>query len=131
MSVAERSNRTPGQRVITAVEVESEIMRLSDGMDDELSVLVDVAQAAAEAEYAYKVGYAQAVLKAANVAGSGRNGLTTVDERENMALRDSDSLLRAHLVADVLYEVAREKLRTMRSQIDALRTIAANIRAQS
>lgn len=126
-----RPNRTPGQRVITAVEVEGEIVRISDAMNDELEHLVDVAQQDANAEVAYKVAYAQAVLKASVVSGSGRNGLTTVDERENMAVRDTHELLLAHLVAGRMYEVTKEKLRTQRSQLDALRTIAANIRAQT
>lgn len=123
--------RTPGQRVLTAVEVEAEIMRLSDAMEAELGEMASQAQAAAEAEHAFKVAYAKRRLEAGFEDGNGRGGKTTVDEREDMALMATADLFKARLIAEALYDTAKERGRTRRSQIDSLRTLAANIRAQT
>lgn len=123
--------RNPGQRVLTAADVEAEIMRLSDAMEVELGHMADQARQAAEAQHAYKVGFAKRRLEAGYEEGNGRGGRTTVGEREDMALRDTEEQYKAALIAEALYDTAKERGRTRRSQIDALRTISANIRAQS
>lgn len=127
--VAEPRNR--GQRVITAAEVESEIMRLSDVMEEVTGSLVDLAQAAAEADVAYRAAKAKINLRATLMAGSGKGGRTTVDERESIVDDRCHDEMLAQRTTEAMYEVARERLRTMRSQIDALRTISANIRSQT
>lgn len=116
---------------LTQAEVEGEISRLSSAMEDALDQLARNAIDAAEAEAEYKIKYAQKLLQAGGLEGSGRGGRTTVDEREAIALGQCEPEFRARLIKEAHHGVSQEKLRTMRSQIDALRTIAANIRAQT
>lgn len=123
--------RTPGQRVLTAVEIESEIMRLSGALDDDLSLLADQALDNAHKEHAYKVARAIRNLEAGTMPGNGRDGRTTVDERDAIVVRDTQDVWLESLVAEALWETTKERLHTMRDQIKALQTIAANIRAQS
>lgn len=123
--------RTRAQRVITAAEVELEIMRLSDAMEETTGELANLAQAAAEADVAYRAAKAKTNLRASIMAGSGKNGRTTVDERESIVDDRCGAEMLAQRTTEAMYEVARERLRTMRSQIDALRTISANIRSQT
>jgi predicted AAA+ superfamily ATPase len=75
-------------RPLSPVEVESEIWRLSERAEQVVSDLAERARAAAEAEVAYKVARAKALLVAAQEAG-----------------------------------------RATRSQLDALRSINANLRS--
>jgi hypothetical protein len=117
--------------VLTAGYVESEIMRLSSSIDTMLDELRGHAQAMADADHAYQVAYAKARHKARQHEGNGPKGRVTNDEAEDAAIRECDDLLRDTLVADVMYEVDKEVLRSLREQIGALRTIAANIRAMS
>lgn len=122
---------TGNRRPLTQSEVEGEIARLSDAMEDAMDELARRAQGAADAEADYKVAYAKELLKAGTLEGSGPRGRTTVDEREALALGKVEDLFRARLISEAHHNVAQERLRTQRSQIDALRTIAANIRAQT
>lgn len=142
--------RNPDE-IITAHQVESDIVRLSDAMDEVTSDLkehfLDAARklhaykvAKLKGERAYKIAHAEAILDARQQAGSGPQGKTTVDEREAMASKATqqayaDSLVEDlwmdWLIADAYVETDREVLRTMRTQIDGLRTIAASIRAQT
>lgn len=117
--------------VITAAEVEEKILTISDSMEEALDVLDAFAERSAEAEVTYKVAYAKSSLGASGRSGSGREGRMTVDEREATAILACEAQLRERLISEALYEVQREKLRTLRSQLDALRTISANIRAQT
>jgi DNA-binding protein YbaB len=125
-----RAERSSG-RVLTQGEVEAEIVRISDEMEDALSDLADKAVAAATTQVAWKVEKAKRNLLAGTQPGNGREGKTTVDEREAMVTRDTEDVWIAALIAEAYYKVEKERLETLRSQMDAMRTIAANIRAQT
>lgn len=131
---ARRGSSSPNPatgEVLTAGHVEAEIVRLSAAMDAALEELATYAVDAAQAEHAYKVQFAKEMLKAKNQPGSGPRGQTTDSVAEAKAIIHSDTELRERLVAEAFHGVTQEKLRTMRSQIDALRTISANIRAMT
>lgn len=117
--------------ILTQAEVENEIVRLSNAMDAALDELVHLSQDAANREVDHKVAEAKAKLAAGLQQGSGPGGRSTVDEREANALIKTEDAFRARLIAQALCDTCRERLRTMRSQIDALRTISANIRGMS
>lgn len=127
----DRRDTLPYRPMITAGEVEGEIMRLSQAMDTGLEDLEQRAKEAAGAEHAYKVAFAKARLVARDEPGHGPKERTTDAEADDKATVRCDDELRKRLITDALHGVTQESLRTMRSQIDALRTIAANIRAQS
>lgn len=116
---------------VSMARVEAEIVRLSDAMEDALDDLARRAQTAADAEHAYKVKYAKERLAAVSNGGHGPGGRCTADEAEDRATVRCDAELRARLVSDAYQGVAQERLRTMRSQVEALRTLAANVRSLS
>jgi hypothetical protein len=115
--------------IVTAHAVEQRIAWLSRVIEDMAKEIELKAQAAAEAEAAYKVRFAQQRLVARDQEGHGPGGRTSNDEADDRATRDCAKELRAYLIADALYESAKQALKSRTSQMDALRTIAANIRA--
>lgn len=123
--------RTQGQRVLTAVEIESEIVALSDAMEETLGDYATLADEAAAAEHAYKVKKSKETLTASTKPGNGREGRTTVDERDAMVMVACDAEFLAHLIAEARFAAAKETLRVQQNRMDGLRTIAANIRAQT
>lgn len=118
--------------VLTQAGVEQEIRRISDEMEEAVYELAEYAVAAAEAEVTHKVAYAQARLATASMSGgSGPGGRVTEGDKESRANIDTEHQLRTRLISEARHEVAQEKLRSMRSRLDALRTISANIRSQT
>jgi hypothetical protein len=106
---------------ISQVEVEQEILRLIDlleqGTEDFESLSVD----SAVKDSKFKSEWAKAYLQA--------NG--SVKEREAMADLKMTDIMRDHKIADALVKSKREKLSSLKTQIDALRTLAANVRHQT
>lgn len=115
----------------TPVMVEREIVGLVDDMEDATADLIDMAKAKAEAEAAYKSAYAKAWLKAKASPGKGRSGQTTDGEAEQKARDAVEKEYLDHLVTEAKHGAQVEVLRSMRSSIEALRTVAANIRDQT
>lgn len=107
---------------ITQVEVESEILRLSDLLERKTESLAVLGRAAAEAEVAYKRAYAVAYLKA------GLERKVPVAEREATATVQTADALLVRRTAEVSYEAAREMCRTIRENLQGLRSLNANIR---
>lgn len=122
---------TEDGEILTAVEVEQAITRISNAMERDTLQLARLAEAASKAEVAYKVKFAQERIKARMQPGSGPKGRTTNDEADDMATVACADELAARLAAEAVHGSAVERMRTYRSQLDALRTLAANIRAQT
>jgi hypothetical protein len=100
-------------------DVESEIMRLSERCEQVTLQLAKRAIAAAEADAAFKVEYAKAYLVAEG----------TVPEREAHAAIATQGAYRDHRIAEARFKSAAEAGRNARTQLEALRSIAANLRA--
>jgi len=82
------------------------------------------ARAAAEAEHAYKVAYAKALLVA-----KAEDPKRSVVVCEAVATLECDELLRSRLFADAVLDAAKEAGRNARAEGDNLRSINANHRA--
>lgn len=117
--------------IYTQADVEREILRVSHELEDLTGQLVQLARTAKQAEASYKVAFAKARMMARAEGGSGPSGRTTNDEADDRALSKTEPLYVDYLVKSAVWESTRDAMFTKRSQIDALRTIAANIRAQS
>lgn len=100
-------------------------MRLSDQMESGVELLAQVAEEAALNEVDFKVGFAKALLAAAMNA----TGKITVGDKEAQATVECEYLMRARLISNARHEVSVERLRTLRSRIDSLRTVSANLRS--
>lgn len=104
---------------ISPAQVESEILRLSALLEETAEEQAELGMNEGEAEVAYKVKHARALLEA---------DAKTVSDREALATLASEAELRNRRIAEALLTANQEKCRTIRAQLDALRTIAANVR---
>jgi len=114
-------------RPLAAVEVEERIQQVMEAMESATEDYDALAQSAAEAEADYKRDYARAVLA---VITHGEGKMTVLEREARVTLHAADAL-RHHLICQAARNASREHLLTMRSHMEALRTLASNIRAQT
>lgn len=103
-------------------DVEAEIHRLSQALTDNTQAVAELATKAAQADVDYKLANARSW-----VANRGKGG--TVAEREALIHLDVAEFYERKQLSEAVYKSAREKGTNLRAQLDALRTIASNIRA--
>jgi hypothetical protein len=101
------------------VHIESEIVRLSARAEEVTQKLAIRAREAAEADVAYKIAHAQALLRADGTAYVREAEATVATADEYAAKKSTEALLLS----------AQEAGRNVRAQLDALRSINANHRA--
>lgn len=106
---------------ISQVEVEEEILRLLNIMEDETEVFEQLAIDAGKKEARFDAEWAKAYLSATG----------SIKEREAWADYQIAEMHMDWKIADALLKSKREKLNSTRSAIDAMRTINANVRAQT
>lgn len=128
-----RTVATDSGEILTAGEVEQRIARASDAMDDLTDDFDQQAIDKAVAEATYKVKFAKERIKhrARPGGGSGPGGRVTNDEADDHATVACEVELMNRLVTEEVLNATDQSLRSLRSQLDALRTLAANIRAQT
>jgi len=98
---------------------ETELVRLCRVLRQETNKLEQLARTMVDAESAHKVAYAQALLKSEG----------TVGEREARATIATDNLYLQRRIAEELYRVGREKVVSVRTAIEATRTLNSNLRS--
>lgn len=118
MSSSQERARQRRNRPISQVEIEQEILRLSDVLEEATEDFAELAQDAAEKEATYKKQWAGSYLSASGA----------VKERESWADLNAAEALQAHKIAEALVKSRREMLSSTRTQLDSLRTLAANVR---
>lgn len=89
-------------------------------LEDETEVFETLAQDHAEKEAMFKSAWAKEYL----------SGKGSIKEREAWADYKLESEILNVKVAEALVKSKRERLNSLRTSIDALRTLAANVRAQ-
>lgn len=105
---------------IIQTDVEGRLLDLADRLDREVERYADVSHERAVAEAAYKKEYAVAIVTAGN---------------ETVAMKEAHAQLRASDVfsdwklAEAKEKATQQALIAIRTQMDALRTISANVRA--
>ncbi len=104
--------------MLTQGQVERELSRLIEEADDAAHEIAALAEAAARAEVTYKVANAKALLRAEG----------TVDVRKAQAQVMTESEFLEHKIADAKLLAGQEKARTIRSSMDALRSVNATVR---
>ena len=105
---------------ISQVEIEHELLRLLDMLEMETESFEELAEDSAKKEALYKAEWAKEYLAAKG----------SIKEREAWAdykLADTQYLFK---IAEALVKSKREKLLSLRTSIDALRTLNANVRTQ-
>lgn len=115
------SSRYRRGRPLTAIEVEGELLRLMERLEQDTEELAFRAQQAAEAEANHKGRWASVFLQAEG----------TESKRKAEADVVVHDLYLKRKVTEGLYLATRESCSSLRAQLDALRTISANIRSQT
>lgn len=103
---------------ISQVDIEEEILRILVMLEDETEMFERLAEDAAKKEAAYKAEWAKAYL---NAQGS-------IKERESWADYQLADHAMQYKIAEGLLKAKRERLSSLRTSLDALRTLAANVR---
>lgn len=105
---------------ISQVEIESELLRLMEVLEKETEAFELLAVDAAKKESLYKSNWAKEYLAAKG----------SIKEREAWADYKLDEMSFDYKIAEALVKTKREALLSLRTSIDALRTLNANVRVQ-
>lgn len=105
---------------ISQVEIESELLRLMGVLEKETEAFELLAVDAAKKEALYKSNWAKEYLAAKG----------SIKEREAWADYKLDEMSFDYKIAEALVKTKREALLSLRTSIDALRTLNANVRVQ-
>lgn len=105
---------------ISQVEVEHEIMRLMDLLESETEAFEQLAEDSAKKEALYKANWAKEYLSAKG----------SIKEREAWSDYKLSDESYDYKISEALVKAKREKLISLRTSIDALRTLNANVRTQ-
>jgi hypothetical protein len=103
-------------------EVEAELARLATRLEAKSDELATLLEAAAEADVNYKLAQARQLLRAEG---------DTVGEREAEALLATADLLRERRISEAVADACRESVRSLRSQLEACRSINSNVRERA
>lgn len=109
--------------MLTQADTERRIIYLTDVLDEQTALYADLAEQRAEAEAAYKYRQARALVEQA--------GKVSVAMKEAVAHLRGAEEYRAWKVLEARERATQQKLTALRSQLDALRTIAANVRVST
>lgn len=114
-------------RSLVLAQVEDELMRLSDALERETHAYDALAIAAAEAEADAKYAVAVITLQSYDAEPKG----PTVALRQARIDAATTDELRRWKIADARRGAKREMLLSLRSRMEALRTLAASLRVQT
>lgn len=114
------------ERYLTQIDVEGEITRLSKILETATGMLATASEEAAVGEADYRIAYSKAFLN----PPSGEEKLTE-KIRESHALIVAEAELRRYKLTAAKQLALQEKCRQLRAQLDAVRTISANVRGQT
>jgi hypothetical protein len=105
---------------ISQVDIENEMLRLVDMLEEETEAFEKLAEDAAKKEAIYKANWAKEYLSAKG----------SIKEREAWADYKLADEQYNYKISEALVRAKREKLLSLRTSIDAMRTLNANVRAQ-
>ena len=106
---------------ISQVEIEQELLRLMDKLETETEQFETLAMDCAKKEALYKSNWAKEYLSAKG----------SIKEREAWADYKLSDEAYSYKISEALVKSKREKLLTVRTSLDALRTLNANVRVQT
>lgn len=110
----------PRNMPISQVDVENGLLDLIEDLEKETEAFEKLAEDAAKKEALYKTNWAKEYLSAKG----------SIKEREAWADYKLSDEVFDYKIAEGLMKAKREKLLSLRTSIDALRTLNANVRAQ-
>ena len=111
---------------LTTVEIERRILTLLDALEAETYSYADLSDLAAQAEADYKIKSSKSL-----VHESASNPKMTIGERQARVEIGCAVELRAWKVSEARRQASKEALLSLRARLDALRSLSANVRAQT
>ncbi len=105
---------------ISQVDIEHELLRLIDELEEETEAFEKLAEDASKKESLYKSNWAKEYLSAKG----------SIKEREAWADYKMADENFDYKISEALVKAKREKLLSLRTAIDAMRTLNANVRVQ-
>lgn len=114
-------------KLLTQGDIEAAILALSEALEDETHRYADLADEAAEAEADWKIKSARAAIGYASADGP---KLTQAQIAARVELHAADEL-RRYKITEARRQATREALMSLRARLDAMRTLSANVRAQT
>ena len=114
------NNQFSRNNPINQIEIENEILRLLEELEEHTEAFEGLCIDFSKKESVYKGTWAQEYL--------GAKG--SIKERESWADYKTDTLAYEYKIAEALVKTKREKLLSVRTAIDAMRTLNANVRVQ-
>ena len=122
------TDRLPHRPPLSAHEVEEMIQHTLATLEELVEDYADIAERAAVSEVDFKREQAQTLLAVTDAAAQ-RGRKMTADERSARVEVAVNDLRRVAAIAGASRESAREAMNTHRTRLEALRTLAANVRA--
>jgi len=106
--------------ILNQVDIERRILRVTDALDEQTDLFSKLSVSRAEAEAEYRHAFARAIVE--------QDGKIPVATKEAVAHMKSPDAFRQWKILEAREKATQQKLTSLRSQLDALRTIAANVR---
>lgn len=116
-------------RPLAQVEIEGAIVTLGDEMEALTEEYARLSDEEAEAENAFKYRHARSIIVNAQVGTMPNGSKSTADWRVARADLDSEAEGSRYRILEARLRATKEALITKRARLDALRTIAANVRS--
>ena len=113
-------------KVLAQSEIEHDIMRVVDEIEAQTHTYADVAHDAAVREADYKLRVARGIVALASTEAR----MTAVEKQARAELQAAEEL-REWKIADARLRSCKESLLSLRARMDALRSLSANVRAQT
>lgn len=112
--------------MVTQGDIENEILRLSSLLEEQTREYGDRLKESSDHESAYRIAYARAFAQH-------RLGGEKLSEEtcKQLATSECSELLTARLASEAVTRFLEEQCRSLRAQLDAVRTLSANVRAQT
>ncbi len=114
--------------MLTQADIEERIIETVDALDELTHEFAEIGRTAALAEVEYRRNKAMMTLAVIQQPSGKPISAKERDARIDLASIESKE---SHEVTAAALEATREALRTHRTRLDSLRTLAANVRAQT
>lgn|GEM_PF-625593 len=120
--------------VLSQADIEHAIIDTADSLERIVEEYAEIAEAAGVTEVDFKKKWAQmtlAVIQHPPTDAEGKPRKMTAPERDALIELQCNDERKLSAISAARREVAREAMNTHRTRIDALRTLAANVRYQT
>jgi hypothetical protein len=114
-------------RTLSQTEIERDIAAISDELESQTYLYKQLAVEAAEAESDYKLKFARSVIGQSAM----QSHKLTASDKQARAEVLSEMELRVWKIAEARRNATKEALLSLRARLDALRSLAANVRYQT